>query len=138
MLAGSGIISQKQFAIFSKSTLNYGHFLGHILLSSEQKVCWSILDTLSIEFSWSFMSEMLFLLSQSVFTCLKSTMETLENVWNLFKVSNKDTRIASITSFCFHHYQLWTDLIYSSSVSINDIEQIIASWNAIHWIQNEQ
>ena len=35
--------------------------------------------------------------TQPVFTCSKSTMETPNNVWNLFKVNDKHTRMKPLT-----------------------------------------
>ena len=42
--------------------------------------------------------------SQQIFTCSKSTIETLEkSVWNMFKVYNENTKRKSLTSFwCFY------------------------------------
>ena len=40
--------------------------------------------------------------SQLSITCWKAITETLENVWHMFKVNNKNTRTTSITSlWCF-------------------------------------
>ena len=50
--------------------------------------------------------------SQQASTCLKSTIEILNNVGNLFKINNKATRKTSLT--------FWTDFTNSSSVSIVD------------------
>ena len=41
------------------------------------------------------------------------------NVWNLSKVNNKNTRMASVTPFWCRYWQLWTDFAFFSS------------WNAI-------
>ena len=54
------------------------------------------------------------LLAQQKLTCSKATIETLEKVWNMFKVNNKDTRTTSMTSF--------------SSVSIVKFEQVNVCW----------
>ena len=35
------------------------------------------------------------------FTCLKSTIETLEKVWNMLKINNKNIRTMSVSSFWF-------------------------------------
>ena len=39
--------------------------------------------------------------TQSVFTCSTLTVETLDKVWNMFKVNNKDTRTIYILNI-FH------------------------------------
>ena len=40
------------------------------------------------------------------------------NVWNLFKVNNKDTRTASVTSFLYLYCKLWTNFTYFPGVPI--------------------
>ena len=42
-------------------------------------------------------------LTQLIFTCSKSTIETLKKMWNMFKVDNKITRT---TSWCISHFFL--------------------------------
>ena len=49
----------------------------------------------------------------------------LNNVGNLLRVHNKDTRTMSVTSFWCLFCQLWTDFTHCSGVSIN-------SWNCIN------
>ena len=46
----------------------------------------------------------------------------MENVWNIFKVNNKNIRTATITS------KLWTYFTPFSSVSVVDFEQVNVSW----------
>ena len=50
------------------------------------------------------------------------------NVWNPFKVNNKNTRTTAVTSFWCCYCQLWTDFTHCSGVSIVDFEQINAGW----------
>ena len=57
--------------------------------------------------------------------CVQSTVKTSE-VWNLFKVYNKDTRTTSVTSFWCLYSEPWTDFIHCYEVSIVDFEQINA------------
>ena len=56
--------------------------------------------------------------NKQTFTCSKSTTETLEEVWDIFKVNNKDTRTIPLTSFWCLSYQPWTYITPLSSVSI--------------------
>ena len=44
------------------------------------------------------------------------------NVWNLFKVNNKDTRIISMLFWCLYYY-FKTNLTHCSGVSIVEFEQ---------------
>ena len=54
------------------------------------------------------------------FTCSKLTVETIEKVWIMFKVNNKNIRtISYFTPF--------------SSVSIVDFEQVNARWEVTEW-----
>ena len=53
-----------------------------------------------------------------------------ENMWNLSKINNEETRMTSVTSFWCHYCQLWPDLTHNSSVSIVDLEQVNVSWDA--------
>ena len=41
--------------------------------------------------------------AQPKFTCLKSTIETLEQCMKLFKIINKDTRTKSVIVFWWFH-----------------------------------
>ena len=48
------------------------------------------------------------------------------NVWNMFKVNNKDNRATPLTLFwCLWRY-FWTDMSHRSGVCIIDFEQVIA------------
>ena len=40
--------------------------------------------------------------NEPTITCSKLTIETLEQVWNMFKVNNKDTRHMFLTLNIFH------------------------------------
>ena len=61
----------------------------------------------------------------------KSTIGTLEKVWNKVKVNNKDTRTTSLKSFsCFYCY-FWKYFTPFSRVSISDFEQVNVSWKAL-------
>ena len=59
--------------------------------------------------------------SQLIIICSKSTRKTLEKVWNMFKVNNKNTRTASLMSFWWFYYQFWTYFTPFSSVSIASV-----------------
>ena len=48
--------------------------------------------------------------------------EHQENVWNLFKVNNKDTRTTSMTSFWCLYDWFCTDFINCSGVSLDEID----------------
>ena len=50
------------------------------------------------------------------------------NVWNMFKVNNKETRTMSMTSFWFLYCLLWIYFTHCSSVSIVDFEQVNVGW----------
>ena len=50
------------------------------------------------------------------------------NVWNLFKAINKDTRMILLTSFWFLYCYIWTDFTNCSRVSIVDFEQVNVGW----------
>ena len=54
-----------------------------------------------------------------------------KNVWNLFKVNNKDTWRTSLTSFCCLFCYLWINFTHCSSVSIIDFEPINTGWDVI-------
>ena len=56
----------------------------------------------------------------NIFTYLKSTIETLEKVWNKFKLHNLTS------SWCFY-CSLWTYFTHFSSVSIGYFEKVIVS-----------
>ena len=58
---------------------------------------------------------------QPAFTCSKSKMETLKNVWNPFKVKNNDTRTTSLMSFFVNVDQI--SLIYQVFLS-NFLKQV--------------
>ena len=58
--------------------------------------------------------------SQLIFICTKSATETLEKVWNMYKVNNKETRTASLT---------WYFTPFSSFSTV-DFEQENVSWAA--------
>ena len=45
--------------------------------------------------------------SQLIFTCSKSTIETVEKGVNMFKFNNKNTRMTSMTSFWCFYCWLW-------------------------------
>ena len=55
------------------------------------------------------------------------------NVWNLFKVNNKDTRRTSATSLWCLYCWLWIDFTHCSSVSIVDLEQVVAVRAVNRW-----
>ena len=59
-----------------------------------------------------------FVVSKPVFTCSRSTMEILENTWNLFTVNNKDIRSTSLIWFRCLYYWVWKDLTHCLSVSL--------------------
>ena len=63
---------------------------------------------------------------QPVFTCLKSTVETPNNVWNRFKVTNKDEKIKSLTSFWYLFYLLRRDFAYCSGIFLVNFKQVNA------------
>ena len=68
--------------------------------------------------------------SQLTFTCSKSTMETLEKVWHMFRVNNKNIRTTSLTSFWCVYCRLWTYFIPFCTYftpSIVDLEQVNVS-----------
>ena len=46
----------------------------------------------------------------------------------MFKVTNKDTRTTSLTSFWYLYYQIWIDFLHCSDVPIVDIEQVNIGW----------
>ena len=48
------------------------------------------------------------------------------NVWNLFKVINRDTRIISVTSLWCLYCWLWTYFTHSSVVSIVDTDKPVS------------
>ena len=50
------------------------------------------------------------------------------SVWNLFKVTNKNTRTMSLISFCCCYCQLWVNLTHRSGVPIFDFEQVHTGW----------
>ena len=53
------------------------------------------------------------------------------NMWNLFKVNNKDSRTTSLTSFyCLY---CWTDFIHCSGVSGVDFKQVNTGWVSISY-----
>ena len=66
--------------------------------------------------------------AQLTFTCSKSTIEHQKKVWNMFKVNNQSTRMASATSLWYYCWQLWTYCTPFSSVCIVDFEQLNVSW----------
>ena len=51
-----------------------------------------------------------------------------KNVWNMFKVNNKDTRTTSLKSFWCLYCQLWTNFTHCSGVSIADFEKVNLGW----------
>ena len=65
--------------------------------------------------------------TQPAITCSKSTIETLEQVVNMFKVNNKDTRTTPLPSFWCLYCWLWT-YFTPCSVSIFNFEQVNADW----------
>ena len=66
--------------------------------------------------------------TQPTFTCPKLTMKHQNNMQNLFKVNNEDTRMTSLTSVWCCYFWLWTDFTHCSGVSIVDFEQVHADW----------
>ena len=50
------------------------------------------------------------------------------NLWNLFKAINKDTRMILLTSFWFLYCYIWTDFTNCSRVSIVHFEQVNVGW----------
>ena len=67
-------------------------------------------------------------LTQLSFTCSKSTTEAPEQCIYLFKGSNKNTCMTSLTSFRYFYCKLWTDFTHRSDVSIVDFEQANVGW----------
>ena len=65
--------------------------------------------------------------SQVIFTCSKSTTETLEKKWNVFKVTNKNTRTT------WFYCKLWTYFTPFSSVSIVYFEQMLLRFLEYVW-----
>ena len=62
--------------------------------------------------------------TQATFTCSKSALETLEKVWNLFKVNNKETSNVLIVDFkqisylfLVLLYLLWTDIFLLGTIN---------------------
>ena len=53
------------------------------------------------------------------------------NMWNLFKVNNKDIRTTSLTSFWRLYSDLWTDFTYCSGVSFIDFEQVKVGYSCL-------
>ena len=51
-----------------------------------------------------------------------------QNMWNLFKVGNNDTRTWSLTSFWCLNRQFWTYFTHCSGVSIIDFDQVNAGY----------
>ena len=74
--------------------------------------------------------------SQLTFYCLKSTIETLEKAWDMFKANNKNTRTTSLTSFWCCYCELWTYFTHFSSVPVAEFEQANVSWVPCH-MRNE-
>ena len=71
-------------------------------------------------------------LSKPTFTCSKSTNGNTRTImWNLFNVTNKDTRTMSLMSFWCLYCKLWTYFIHCSGVSIVDFEQVNTRWVCI-------
>ena len=66
--------------------------------------------------------------TQPTFTCPRLTMKHQNNMQNLFKVNNEDTRMTSLTSIWCCYFWLWTDFTHCSGVSIVDFEQVHADW----------
>ena len=62
--------------------------------------------------------------------CLKIKISNENNKWNLFKVTNKDTRAASLIPLCCRYYSLWTDFTHWYAIFIFAFEQkkTIAGW----------
>ena len=50
------------------------------------------------------------------------------NVWNMFKVNDKDIRTTSMSSFWCLHYLLWTYFTPFTCVSTIEFEQVNNSW----------
>ena len=60
--------------------------------------------------------------------CSKLTIETLEKVWNTFRVNNIYTETMSLTSFGCLYYWLWTYFTLFPSVFIVDFQQVNVCW----------
>ena len=54
-----------------------------------------------------------------------------DNVWNLFKINNKVTRMTSMTLLWCLYCQLLTDFTHCSTVSMFDFEQVNTSWEGL-------
>ena len=54
-----------------------------------------------------------------------------DNVWNLFKINNKVTRMTLMTLLWCLYCQLLTDFTHCSTVSIVDFEQVNTSWEGL-------
>ena len=50
------------------------------------------------------------------------------NVWNLFKITNEDTKTTSKTSFLCLDCSLWADFTHCSGVFIVGVEQVNVDW----------
>ena len=55
-----------------------------------------------------------------------------DNVWNLFKINNKDTRTSSLMSFWGLYCLIWRDFPHCFSISIIDVEQKNGSRKGFH------
>ena len=75
--------------------------------------------------------------SKPVFTLAKAQSQVWRcqnNVWNLFKANNKDTRTSSTTLFWCLYWQFWTGFTCSSGVSMTDFEQVHTGWLIYFWL----
>ena len=53
-----------------------------------------------LQLFYAFIKTVLVSVSKLIFTFSKSTLKTLEKMWNMLKINNKNTRTTSSTSFC--------------------------------------
>ena len=102
-----------------------------------------------------FLTNFLSLLAEQTLTCTKATLETLERMWNMLKVDNKDITVASLVSFYipWKHWEIFGDSVKPcdvslvsllltlnifhnfSSVSIVNFEQVNICWVfVLHWL----
>ena len=97
------------------------------LTSSVQLVCRTRATLMTLCQKWSWVLVLLILLTstQLTFTCLNSTIETLEQ--GVKYVNNESTRMTSKTLFWCIYCQLWTYFTPFSCFSIVNLEQVNVS-----------
>ena len=96
----------RDFFLNFEQTLHYGIYCWHTV--------WNAVDSLHL------------LAPQSAFTSSKLTIETLEKVWNMFKVNIKDTRTTPGVVLILILNISFTPC---STVSIANFEHVNANWD---------